>query len=83
MNWEIPLKLNCGKSLGLRTNQRDTNILWSTSSQGERVIGYDNSEQKGDHRHYRGQEKPYTFTTLRQLADDFLADVEEYKRNSS
>ena len=50
--------------------------------EGERVIGYDNSEQKGDHRHYRGQEKPYTFTTLRQLADDFLADVEEYKRNS-
>jgi hypothetical protein len=48
---------------------------------GERVIGYDNSERKGDHRHYGSQEKPYTFTTLRQLADDFLSDVEFYKRN--
>ncbi len=49
---------------------------------GERVIGYDNSEQKGDHRHYGSREEPYTFTTLRQLADDFLADVEQFKRNS-
>ena len=49
---------------------------------GERVIGYDNSEQKGDHRHYGSREEPYTFTTLRQLADDFLADVERFKRNT-
>jgi hypothetical protein len=50
--------------------------------EGERVIGYDNSERKGDHRHYGSREEPYSFTTLRQLADDFLADVEEFKRNS-
>lgn len=50
---------------------------------GERVIGYDNSEQKGDHRHYGNREELYTFTTLRQLTDDFLADVEQFKRNSS
>jgi len=50
---------------------------------GERVIGYDNSERKGDHRHYESREEPYTFTTLRQLTDDFLADIEQFKRNSS
>lgn len=50
---------------------------------GERVIGYDNSERKGDHRHYGAQEEPYYFTTLRQLADDFLADIEGYKENLS
>jgi len=50
--------------------------------EGKRVIGYDNSERKGDHRHSGSREEPYSFTTLRQLADDFLADVEEFKRNS-
>ena len=50
---------------------------------GQRVIGYDNAERKGDHRHYGNREDPYLFTTLRRLADDFLADVDEFKRNSS
>lgn len=50
--------------------------------EGERVIGYDNSERKGDHRHYGNREAPYDFKTLRQLADDFLSDVERFKRNS-
>lgn len=27
----------------------------------ERVVGYDNAEGKGDHRHYRGREYPYKF----------------------
>jgi hypothetical protein len=48
---------------------------------GKRVIGYDNSERKGDHRHYGDAEEPYGFTTLRQLTDDFLNDVEQIKRN--
>lgn len=46
---------------------------------GERVIGYDNGERQGDHRHYGGRQEPYVFTDLRKLADDFLADVERYK----
>lgn len=50
---------------------------------GERVIGYDNSEQKGDHRHYGRLEEAYAFSTLRQLADDFLADIERFKRSVS
>ena len=45
------------------------------------TLGYDNSEQKGDHRHFGGLEEPYTFTSLRQLADDFMADVELIKRS--
>lgn len=48
---------------------------------GKRVIGYDNSERKGDHHHYGDAEEPYGFTTLRQLTDDFLNDVEQIKRN--
>lgn len=31
---------------------------------GERVIGYDNGERRGDHRHYGEREEAYAFTPL-------------------
>ena len=49
---------------------------------GKRVVGYDNSEQKGDHRHFGSREEPYASTSLRQLAADFLKDVELFKRSN-
>ena len=49
---------------------------------GKRVVGYDNSEQKGDHRHYGNKEEPYIFTNLRQLAKDFMTDIEKLKRRN-
>lgn len=45
-----------------------------------RVVGYDNGEGQGDHRHFGEKQQPYNFTTLKQLARDFLADVETWKR---
>ena len=42
---------------------------------GERIIGYDNEAGKGDHRHYRGKEENYRFTTHEKLIGDFLKDV--------
>jgi hypothetical protein len=42
---------------------------------GERIIGYDNEAGKGDHRHYRGKEENYRFTTYEKLIGDFLKDV--------
>jgi hypothetical protein len=47
---------------------------------GHRAIGYDNAEGKGDHRHYGEMEGPYKYISLRKLAEDFLADMEAYKR---
>lgn len=48
--------------------------------EGARVIGYDNAEGHGDHRHVKGRINPYHFVSLRKLAKDFLRDVEKYKR---
>lgn len=45
-----------------------------------RVIGYDNAEGKGDHRHIRGKTKPYKFISLSKLAEDFYKDIDKYKR---
>jgi len=42
---------------------------------GGRLVGYDNEQGKGDHRHRGGIEEPYTFVSFRQLVADFLADV--------
>jgi hypothetical protein len=45
-----------------------------------RVIGYDNAEGRGDHRHVKGKVEPYSFVSIRKLADDFYSDIERYKR---
>lgn len=42
---------------------------------GERIVGYDNEQGKGDHRHYRDREEPYPFASLERLIADFERDV--------
>ena len=46
----------------------------------KRVIGYDNAEGKGDHRHYRNIEKDYEFKNIEKLLNDFYKDLVKYKR---
>ena len=43
---------------------------------GVREVGYDNERGKGDHRHFRGVETVYEFTTVEQLMADFWSDVQ-------
>ncbi len=44
-------------------------------AEGRRVIGYDNAERRGDHRHEGDIEEPYRFMSLDRLVSDFLKDV--------
>lgn len=44
---------------------------------GVRLVAYDNEKGKGDHRHFKGTETAYRFTTLEQLLDDFAKDIAE------
>ena len=44
----------------------------------ERVIGYDNAEGKGDHRHYLGNQYSYEFKGIRLLIVDFKNDIYTY-----
>jgi hypothetical protein len=46
----------------------------------ERIVGYGNERGKGDHRHVRGRELPYRFRSPDSLIADFLADVDEARR---
>lgn len=49
---------------------------------GNRIIGYDNAEGKGDHRHYNDKEEPYTFESIRKLFKDFYHDIKEVSNES-
>ncbi len=48
---------------------------------GERVIGYDNAEGRGDHRHHGGKEQPYKFQSLEKLWHDFTGDVRKFRED--
>jgi hypothetical protein len=47
---------------------------------GERIIGYDNTEGKGDHRHIKETIEPYKFINLKKLIYDFYRNIVQYKR---
>lgn len=49
-------------------------------AENKRVLGYDNAESKGDHRHYKGREYPYEFHSLDKLWQDFHRDIEDFRR---
>lgn len=42
---------------------------------GIREVGYDNERGKGDHRHFKGAESVYVFTSPEKLMADFWFDV--------
>jgi hypothetical protein len=50
---------------------------------GIRVIGYDNAESKGDHRHDRNKETPYKFRGIDKLFKDFYKDLREVRGDES
>ena len=47
---------------------------------GQRLIGYDNHEHQGDHRHFHDTTTPYVFTTIEHLIEDFRRDVAATKK---
>jgi len=49
---------------------------------GQRLVGYDNHEHKGDHRHFRATTTPYIFTTVDRLIEDFRRDVTAVKKET-
>jgi len=45
----------------------------------ERMVGYDNYEHKGDHKHYRNTVTLYEFQGLDKLWQDFNNDIEQFR----
>lgn len=47
---------------------------------GARVLGFDNERGKGDHCHIGGEEMPYVFRGVEQLAEDFIQAIEQRRK---
>ncbi|MCK4486145.1 MAG: hypothetical protein KAU38_05200 [Desulfobacterales bacterium] len=50
--------------------------------EGKRVIGYDNAEGKGDHKHIGDRQIPYQFNNIDQLFLDFYQDIMDLRRKN-
>ena len=46
------------------------------------VVRYDNEVGKGDHRHFGGKERAYTFKTPDKLIADFQRDIARWNREN-
>ena len=51
--------------------------------EGRRIVGCDNEQGKGDHRHFRGRERAYRFVSVEKLMADFLADIDRIRGGES
>ena len=49
---------------------------------GERVLGYDNHEGRGDHRHFKGSESSYKFKSIDRLFEVFYEEARRIKNES-
>lgn len=47
---------------------------------GRRIVGFDNERGKGDHKHIRGQQSAYAFSTVDTMIEDFIAEVDAIRR---
>lgn len=68
------LKWWCGKC-PRRCRQHNYKYSAVYVRDGIRVVGFDNERGKGDHCHLDGAEMPYTFVSVAQLIEDFIAAV--------
>ncbi len=50
--------------------------------EGQRIIGFDNERGKGDHWHYNNNELPYNFINIDVLVEDFMSEVEKWKKEN-
>jgi hypothetical protein len=69
--WELPAPLPpCTHSYKYR-------LFYGTAS--EERVRYDNERGKGDHRHIRGNEQSYIFSSIDRLLADFKQDIQAWR----
>lgn len=68
--WEVPISKD--KPHGFKYSM-------AYMANNKRVIGYDNAEGKGDHRHIKDKEFTYKFKSIDKLFDDFKNDIKRFK----
>jgi hypothetical protein len=54
--------------------------LFYGNAKGKCLVRYDNERGKGDHKHIKGKEEPYSFTDVKTLVADFQRDIDTIRR---
>lgn len=73
------IEINIWKVTGSKDKPHGFKYSLAFIREGKRIVGYDNAERKGDHRHYKGREYPYSFKSTDDLINDFFSDVRRVK----
>ena len=71
--WQLPVK-SAERTHGMKYR------LYYGLADGTSIVRYDNESGKGDHRHFGGEEKPYTFIDVETLVADSLTDIEQSRK---
>ena len=66
--WRVPAPV--------RPSQHEFKYRAVYSVHGVRLVGFDNERGKGDHRHIGRIERPYIFTSVEKLIEDFITEVD-------
>jgi len=69
--WRVPSPV--------RGSQHDFKYRLAYIENGECILRYDNEAGKGDHRHHRGIEEPFAFSSPRALLEMFWKDVDDWR----
>ena len=71
--WQLPTRTR-DRPHGLKYG------LYYELADGTCLVRYDNESGKVDHRHWRGREQPYRFSSVELLVQDFLADIAKLRK---
>lgn len=71
--WQVPADSNHPEGVRYR-------LAFVAKGKGRPAILYDNHHPKGHHKHIRGKQSAYGFSTTQQLISDFKQDVLLWKK---
>jgi hypothetical protein len=69
--WRVPTPV--------RGSAHDFKYALAYGEDGVCVLRFDNEAGKGDHRHEGDDDRPYQFTTVERLIDDFFRAISEWR----
>ena len=72
---EYLMEINIWKVKKDKNNPEGFHYLLVLIKNNKRILGYDNHERKGHHKHTHDKEMPYNFENIDKLLKDFYNDL--------
>ncbi len=65
-----------------KDHQEGIKYSFTYVKEGKRILGIDNYNREGHHKHIQDRKKPYNFTTLKKAEEDFYKMIEEFENEN-